>query len=229
MSEVVDHWTYPLRRGETVADQDWVPIYFHKLLGSRLVARACAAGAEGRAAGFAAMLLWFEAVRQDPAGTLPDDDVELARLAGYGPDVQAWRGVRALALHGWRPCHVEAAHGPAEEDRLGHDLVAEIVVYAWERKSGRRRGREAARLSHAKWKVRRQMEVARRPARLIADDTLVTRVAEWLIQSGLPVSRDNVASGLAMAGVPVVISVGAGGAGPGADGSGKGEMEARER
>lgn len=91
MSEVVDHWTYPLRRGETVADQDWVPIYFHKLLGSRLVARACAAGAEGRAAGFAAMLLWFEAVRQDPAGTLPDDDVELARLAGYGPDVQAWR------------------------------------------------------------------------------------------------------------------------------------------
>lgn len=199
-------WAYPLKWGEKVADQDWFPLHFHALLGSDFMAEACYAGIEGRAAGFTAIRLWCEAFKQDPAGTLPDNDISLAHLAGSGQDVDAWRAERARALYGWSRCHVEGDEGRAQT-RLGHRTVAEQAVYAWNRKSGRKLGREAAKLANVKWKVRAQMERAKRPARLIGDDMLVTRIAEWLIGSGLRVSAENVASGLASAGVPSVVAL----------------------
>lgn len=205
MNEVVaTFWVYPLRLGETIADQDWVPLYFHRLLGSEFVAEACAEGEAGRAGGFTAMLLWFEAVKQDPAGTLPLGDVALARLAGFGGDIAGWRAVRERALYGWRPCTVE---GPDDQviERLGHNTVAELAVYAWNRKHGRQVGREAARLSQMKWKVKQQMERLKRPQRLIDNDDLVTGIANWLMRSGLKVSSENVASGLAMMGAGTVV------------------------
>lgn len=199
-----DFWLYPLQWGETVADQDWFPLHFHKLLGSQFAADACVAGEGGRAAGFTAMLLWCEAFKQDPGGTLPDNDVALARLAGFGPDVEGWKKVRQLVLYGWAPCHVDG-DGVRQQNRLGHRVVAEQAVYAWNRKNGRKLGRDAARLSNTKWKVRQQMEKSKRPARLITDDMLITRVADWLIQSGLHVTAENVASGLAAMGAPTVV------------------------
>lgn len=200
-----DFWAYPLAQGDTIADQDWVPTYFHRLLGSDFVAEACAGGEAGRAGGFTAMLLWFESVKQDPAGTLPEGDVALARLAGFGGDLAGWRAVRERALYGWRVTHVQSRDGEYLT-RLGHAMVTEVCTHAWRRKHGRKAGREAAKLSAVKWKVRQQMERAKRPARLIADDVLVGGVAEWLIQGGLQVTADNVASALAMKGVPVLIA-----------------------
>lgn len=201
---VAEHWTYPLKWGETVADQDWFPLHFHKLLGSQFVTDACIGGESGRSAGFAAVLLWCEAFKQDPGGTLPDDDGSLARFAGFGPDVASWRTVRAQAMRGWVPCHVDGDE-VRPQNRLGHRVVAEQAVYAWNRKNGRKLGRDAARLSNTKWKVRQQLEKAKRPARLIGDDMLITRLAEWLIQSGLNVSAENVASGLAALGVATIV------------------------
>lgn len=202
-------WVYPLTWGETIADQDWFPLHFHALLGSQFAADACVGGEPGRAAGFTALLLWCEAFKQDPGGTLPDNDVALARLAGFGPDVASWRGVRDHALYGWSECVVAAPDG-REARRLGHRMVAEQAVYAWNRKNGRKLGREAARQANVKWKVRQQMEKAKRPARLLGDDMLIARIAGWLIQSGLNVTAENVASGLAAAGVPSVVSMRAG-------------------
>lgn len=206
-----DFWTYPLQWGETVADQDWFPLHFHKLLGSQFAADACVTGESGRAAGFTAVLLWCEAFKQDPGGTLPDNDVALARLAGFGPDVEGWKRVRHLVLCGWVPCHVDGDEA-RQQNRLGHRVVAEQAVYAWNRKNGRKLGRDAARLSNTKWKVRQQMEKSKRPARLIADDMLITRVADWLIQSGLHVTAENVASGLAAMGAPTVVPMARAGA-----------------
>lgn len=197
-------WVYPLKCGETVADQDWFPLHFHALLGSRFSATACFGGTEGRAAGFTAIRLWCEAFKQDPAGTLPEDDVELAQLAGFGPDVASWQALRAGALYGWVPCVVETEDG-RQMRRLGHRVVADQAMFAWNRKWGRKRGREAAKIANVKWKVRQQMEKAKRPARLFGDDMLVTRVAEWLIRSGLNVTAENVASGLAAAGYASVV------------------------
>lgn len=202
----LDLWVYPLKWGETVADQDWFPLHFHSLLGSQFVAEACVGGESSRAGAFTAVLLWCEAFKQDPAGTLPDNDVALARFAGFGPDIEAWRKVKDLALRGWCSCHIDGDERRSQ-GRLGHRVVAEQAVYAWNRKNGRKLGRDAARLSNVKWKVRQQLEKSKRPARLINDDMLITRLAEWLIQSGLHVTAENVASGLAAAGVPSVISM----------------------
>ncbi|WP_347311380.1 DUF1376 domain-containing protein [Defluviimonas sp. SAOS-178_SWC] len=199
-----DFWVYPLQWGQTIADQDWFPLYFHRLLGSDFVAEACAAGSAGRAAGFTAFLLWCEAVKQDPGGTLPDNDVALARLAGFGADLAAWREVREAALYGWSPCHVDGDDGRRDR-RLGHRTVADFALFAWNRKHGRQMGREAAKLSQVKWKVKKQMEAMKRPARLVGDDMLITQVANWLIRGGMAVSQENVASALAAAGVPSVV------------------------
>lgn len=201
---ISDFWTYPLSWGETVADQDWFPLHFHRLLGSQFAADACVDGEGGRAAAFTAVLLWCEAFKQDPGGTLPDNDVSLARLAGFGPDVEGWRRVRSRVLCGWSRCHIEGEDGRVQ-NRLGHRVVAEQAVYAWNRKNGRKLGRDAARLSNVKWKVRQQMEKSKRPARLVGDDMLVARIAEWLIQSGLNVTAENVASGLASLGIASVV------------------------
>lgn len=203
---IADFWAYPLRWGETIADQDWFPLHFHKLLGSQFAADACVEGEAGRAAGFTAVLLWCEAFKQDPGGTLPDNDVALARLAGFGPDVDGWRKVRDRVLCGWSRCHIEGEE-LRPQNRLGHRVVAEQAVYAWNRKNGRKLGRDAAHLSNTKWKCRQQMAKSKRPARLIDDDMLVTRLAEWLIQSGLRVTAENVASGLAALGASSVVSV----------------------
>lgn len=207
---VEDLWVYPLKLGETVADQDWFPMHFHALLGSQFAADACVAGEDGRAAGFTALLLWCEAFKQDPGGTLPDNDVALARLAGYGPDVAAWKAVRKRAMYGWVPCIVEGDDG-RQVARLGHRVVADQAAYAWNRKNGRKAGREAARLSQAKWKIKQQMAKAKKPARLIDDDMLVTRIAHWLIRSGLNVTAENVASGLASVGITSVVPMRRGG------------------
>jgi hypothetical protein len=104
-------WFYPVRKGETLANNDWVEFHVHRFLGSSFVAHSLRNGRREDIA--TAIFLWSECYRQDPAGTLPDDDVELAQLARYGTDVEAWLEVRASVLHGWEPCLIERAWGRA--------------------------------------------------------------------------------------------------------------------
>lgn len=65
------------------------------------------------------VLSWCAAWHQLPAGSLPDDDVALARLLGFGRDLRGWKRARAKgALRGWIMC---------SDGRLYHPVVAGAV------------------------------------------------------------------------------------------------------
>lgn len=182
-------WSYPLRLGETLSSNEWIEFHIHRFLTSRFKAYCLRDGEAGRAIGFAAVILWAECYRQDPAGTLPDDDVELAQLAGYGPDVAAWQAVRDRVLHGWVPCHCEdAAEGVM---RLGHPLIAEIAARSYHRKAGKAAGREAAQSAMVRTRIRKQL-VKIGLKRLAGVPEVVAELAKWLETSGLWITEDNV-------------------------------------
>ena len=64
------------------------------------------------------VFLWCAAWHQTPAGSLPDDDVQLASLAGLGRGLREWRKVRQNALYGWIKC---------SDGRLYHPVVCEMA------------------------------------------------------------------------------------------------------
>ena len=73
----------------------------------------------------AGVLLWCAAWHQVPAGSLPDDDIELANLAGYGRFAKEWRKVRDEALTKFIKC---------TDGRLYHQEVAKKALAAWNAK-----------------------------------------------------------------------------------------------
>lgn len=97
----------------------------------------------------AGVLLWCAAWHQVPCGSLPDDDIELANLAGYGRFVKEWRKVRDEALLGFVKC---------SDGRLYHEVVSEKANQAWnskllhffERAKDRLRKTNKARLAEGK-------------------------------------------------------------------------------
>lgn len=96
-----------------------MPLDVRRLRDSDLAAR------ESPEACWAAVLLWSASWHQVPAASLPDDDMVLANLAGYGRVVKEWRKVRQGALRGWIKC---------SDGRLYHPVVAEKALEAWESK-----------------------------------------------------------------------------------------------
>ena len=87
---------------------------------------ALATGDEFRAA----VLLWCAAWHQVPASSLPADDANLARYAGYGRDIKGWLKVKEGALRGFIEC---------SDGRLYHPVIAEKAT---ETDSKRRQYRE---------------------------------------------------------------------------------------
>jgi hypothetical protein len=73
----------------------------------------------------AGVMLWCASWHQVPAGSVPDDDVELANLAGYGRFVKEWKKARAQALQGFVKC---------SDGRLYHQTVCAKAAQAWESK-----------------------------------------------------------------------------------------------
>lgn len=98
---------------------EWMPLYGGRLFGSDFDAHAT--DAEWRAA----LQLWWAAWNQVPAASLPDDDVALCRLAGYGRDVKGWVKVRSRALHGFVTC---------TDGRLYHRALSAFARESWERR-----------------------------------------------------------------------------------------------
>jgi Protein of unknown function (DUF1376) len=83
----------------------------------------------------AAVLLWCAAWHQIPAASLPNDDRMLARLAGFGRDLDAWRAVKDEALWHFEECY---------DNRLYHPVIAEKAIEAWTLKQKRREQTAAA-------------------------------------------------------------------------------------
>ena len=115
-------------------DFGFMPLDIVRLFGSRF--HAIANDAEWRAG----VTLWAKSFHQVPAASIPDDDVELCRLAELGRDMKAWRKVREVALHGWVKC---------SDGRLYHPIVAEKANEAWARKEAQRE--RARRGNAARW------------------------------------------------------------------------------
>jgi hypothetical protein len=186
---MTDFWCYPLKVGETLSSNEWIEFHIHRFLTSRFKAYCLRDGEAGRAIGFTALILWAECYRQDPAGTLPDDDVELAQIAGFGSDVAGWQAIRARALHGWRAAHCEDATEGVT--RLGHPLIAEIAARSYHRKAGKAAGREAAQSAMTKTRVRKQL-IKIGLKRMAGVPEVVAELANWLETSGLWITEDNV-------------------------------------
>jgi len=68
----------------------------------------------------AAFLLWTKSIHQVPAGSLPNDEAILAKLAGgYDYRRKPWQRIREMALYGWELC---------SDGRLYHHAVAGTVL-----------------------------------------------------------------------------------------------------
>lgn len=94
---------------------EWMPFYGDRLFTSDTWLHA---GPEARNA---ALKLWWEAWKQCPAGSLPNSDVALSQLAGYGMMVTAWQTIRKEALHGWVL---------GNDGRIYHPVVCDLAAEA---------------------------------------------------------------------------------------------------
>lgn len=115
-----------------LTDFEFMPVEIRRLLKSETWSLGTS---DERAA---AIALWFESWHQVPAGSLPDNDRMLARLA----DCRNFRKVKGQALRGW----VSGGDG-----RLYHPVVCEKALEAWLEKLGQRLRSGAGNAK--RWKV----------------------------------------------------------------------------
>ena len=199
-----DYWVYPLRWGETLATNEWIEWQFHRFLTSRFVAYTV--HENSRAEAFTAMLLWSESYRQDPAGTLPDDDVELMGLARV-TSMADWLAMKPLVLRGWTSCAIDGERHNAGA-RLGNDVIAKIASDSYRRKAGRVQSRESGTINTKKSRIRDHLEKMGHK-KLAGNNLLVTELAEYLERNGkMWATAANVAAALEIvARVPRVVPI----------------------
>jgi hypothetical protein len=183
-----DRW--PLMRGDTLSNHDWFPFYGHRFLHSKFLRTALM---EGRRADVGtAVMLWTESLAEDPAGTLPDCDLELASLARFAT-IADWLEVKDGVLYGWEHVEVEDAATGEVETRLGHPgFILGVVEEMAKRKKSRDGAREAARLAVKKTRIRKKMSELQIAKHIIEDDRSIHMLAEYFDQSDLFINHDNV-------------------------------------
>ena len=76
------------------------------------------------------VMLWGEAWKSVPAGSLPDDDDELAEAAGFGMDAVAFIAAKAEIMAPWTLC---------SDGRWYQPTVCEQALNAWDRMDDRRK------------------------------------------------------------------------------------------
>lgn len=126
---------------------EYMPYYGDRLRESGLNARAT--DGEYRAA----HNLWWSAWKQVPASSLPDDDIELCKLADLGRDQRTWQTVKAGAMRGFVLC---------SDGRWYHRQLAVFALDAWAmRQHARAKGINGA---SKRWgKHKHEKEIAQAP------------------------------------------------------------------
>ena len=119
----------PVPADLNLRDFNWMPVDVIALRDSEFAAMA---SAEEFRAG---VLLWCAAWQQVPAGSLPDTDIALARLAGFGRDVESWMAVKEMALHKFEMC---------SDGRLYHHKICEKALEGRDKKARFAARRKAA-------------------------------------------------------------------------------------
>lgn len=133
----------------------------------------------------AALHLWIASWHQVPAASLPDDDRALAKFAGYGRSIAAWKAVREGALRGFTLC---------SDGRLYHDVVAEKALEAWDK----RLRFQWAKAKDRHRKATKDVPEAERSTFPDFDDWAAGRRSEERPgkQGRLPLERDDSSAGL---------------------------------
>jgi len=177
---------YPVDRDERLEGHYFTQFWHDRWLNSQLHLTATL---EVQAC---ALNLFFLSQKQTPVGTLPDDDTILAKLLRI--DFVLWRDLRdrqIAPLHGWSPCRC------GEELRLAHPVVTEVVLDA----IARREAREASNSQKAVYQRLRRVRDALGGSGcsrdVMADDLLIERLDEWLLQH-CPGRRTHSAYGRAL-------------------------------
>ena len=98
---------------------EWMALHGHRLFTSGWYGAAM----KDPRGGLAALKLWWAAMLQCPAGSLPSDERDLCLLADFGQDMRSWRKHRAVAMRGFILC---------QDDRYYHPVVAEQALKAYE-------------------------------------------------------------------------------------------------
>lgn len=122
-----------------------------------------------------ALDLFFLSQKQTPVGTLPDDDVQLAKLLML--DLASWQSLRARdwsPLYKWEPCLCDG------DVRLMHPVVTEMIVDALERRDRRRVEGEIGRRRKRMDRLRDQVLNAGGTRAMMADEDLLERLDAWL-------------------------------------------------
>lgn len=124
--------------GVSMGNNDWFPLHFRRMRKSRWW-RVSSDIARSRS-----IDLWGYAYEETPAGSLADDDVELADFAGFGRDVRAWLEHKEEILAAWILC---------SDGRYYHPTLCEVILEAWEKGSVKRKT-EAERKAEYRARVR---------------------------------------------------------------------------
>ncbi len=98
---------------------EWMALHGHRLFTSGWYGAAI----KDPRGGIAALKLWWAAMLQCPAGSLPSDEHDLCLLADFGQDMKSWRKHRAVAMRGFILC---------ADNRYYHPMVAEQAIKAYE-------------------------------------------------------------------------------------------------
>lgn len=83
-----------------------------------------------------AVLLWCASWHQIPAASLPDDDLVLAKLAGFGKVVKEWKKVKNGALRGWVKCSDGRLYHPVVAEKANEARIAKLTQ-RWKTECGR--------------------------------------------------------------------------------------------
>jgi hypothetical protein len=124
--------------GCNMAGNDWFPLHFRRLRTSKWWRRASDLARARN------VMLWGEAYAADQAGSLPDDDDELAEAAGFGFDVSAFIDHKAEIMAPWVLC---------SDGRWYHPTICEVALDAWARTSDKRK-KDATRKAEQRAKSR---------------------------------------------------------------------------
>lgn len=186
---------WPLAKGETLSNHDWFPFFGHRFLASEFVAECVMKGR--REDGFTAVMLWSEAMRQDPAGTLPESDIQLASLARYSC-VDEWLVHKKQIMHGWVPVFIEDERSDEMTTRMGHPgMIEQIVGEMFKRKRGRDAAREAQRLAVKKVRIKKKMIELGVKEHVYTDDRAMHAVTDYMVTADLYITPDNVRAAMA--------------------------------
>jgi hypothetical protein len=160
--------------GVDLSGNDWFPFYPSRVRRSRWW-RTASDMARARN-----IMLWGEAWHAVPAGSLPDDDDELAEAAGFGMDTCGFQAVKAEIMAPWVLC---------SDGRWHHPTVAEMALEAWERMGERRRA-QRERQARSREKLRASKSTGSETSPVTPEDAPLAHHEASVTRDSRDVTRD---------------------------------------